>query len=72
MKQGFLVYKCRKCGNIVKNTHVPDVDTAIILIVSGNTLPEKWGGTARIIDIHSCEDGSIGVSDLIGGEPTNK
>ena len=67
-KGGFLVYKCRRCGKIVKETHVPDVMMAVTVIVCGTKLPKSWGAaTPRLTECHICEDKQMGV-DLIGGE----
>lgn len=78
MKGGFLIYKCRKCGAEVKNTHVPDVQLALILIINGDKLPAKWGGNETLHGIHTCNAFYVnldkrnfpvyGVTDLIGGE----
>jgi hypothetical protein len=68
-KGGFLVYKCRRCGELVKNSHAPDVDMAVTLVVIGSEMPSDWGGiTPHMIEAHACKDGNIGVTDLIGGE----
>ena len=68
-KDGFLVYKCRRCGELVRNTHTPDVDMAVILVVTGSEIPKDWGGvTPKTIGLHTCKDSNIGVTDLIGGE----
>lgn len=68
-KGGFLIYKCRRCGKLNKNIHVPDGLIAIShLLVNGN-LHGLWGGAiASLKDICSCNDGNIGVTDLIGCE----
>jgi len=64
-KGGMLRYKCRMCGEEFGETHVPDVQTAIIHLTVGIPLP--WGGVpAHLLEIHSHEDG-LGVADLIGG-----
>lgn len=41
---GFLVYKCRRCGEVEKSCHVPNVQMAVILITEGQKLPSVWGG----------------------------
>ncbi len=65
---GLLVYKCRRCEELEKTTHVPDINKAVILTVLGIGTPEDWGPLKpKMVSIHSCKDGNIGVSDLIGG-----
>jgi len=67
-KNGTLIYKCRRCGERVCNTDVPDIDAAVILITMGQKFPEEWGTSERLTSFHTCPDGEIGVTDLIGGE----
>lgn len=68
-KGGLLIYKCRKCGELSKIIHVPNVLKALSYINAGIKMPENWGPIqASIHDIHGCKDGTIGISDLIGGE----
>lgn len=65
---GIIIYKCRRCGDLEKSTHVPNVDKAVILTVNGIGTPKDWGPLSpKMISVHSCKDGNIGVSDLIGG-----
>jgi hypothetical protein len=67
---GFLEYKCRRCGEIGRNSHVPSIQSAVIGIVAVGKTP--WTGmVGHILDVHSCADGGLGVSDLIGGRATN-
>ncbi len=69
-KGGFLIYKCRKCGELIKNSHVPDVFIALVFAQTGRDSSKLWSGGTRIqmIDNHYCDDGCIGVTDLIGAE----
>ena len=68
-KAGFLIYKCRKCSKEVRSIHVPDIGLAVGHIASGLKLPFIWGGAQpELTDVHICDDGSRGVTDLIGGE----
>jgi len=68
-KGGVLLYKCRLCGCVERNPHVPDVFTAVGHLAVGLKLPEKWfGAPACVRHPHFCSDGRIGVADLIGGE----
>lgn len=66
---GTIIYKCRRCGDLEKSTHVPNIDKAVILMIKGIEMPKDWGPLSpKMISIHSCADGNIGVCDLIGGE----
>jgi len=67
-KNGTLVYKCRRCKKLVRNTEVPDVESAVILISMGQKLPEVWCGNEGLTGFHNCKDGHMGITDLIGGE----
>ena len=29
-RPGVLVYRCRRCGELVKNTHIPDVNIGVL------------------------------------------
>ena len=69
---GFLLYKCRRCGEIEKNPHSPD--TFISLEVARGVLdkePKEWFGmgmSCGMIGLHTCKDGNMGIHDLIGAE----
>jgi len=65
---GSLLYKCRKCGAINKNTHVPCCLIALSKINVNGITPREWGMQMGITDIHACGDGNLGISDLIGAE----
>jgi hypothetical protein len=66
---GILVYKCRRCGDLDKYIHVPDIPIALICCEMGQEFPWTGGvGVPKLTDIHNCEDGGFGVSDLMGGE----
>lgn len=68
---GLLVYKCRRCGELSRNVHVPNCLTALISLAHGYDIP--WSGAIpNIIELHSCKDGNMGISDLIGSECDTK
>lgn len=67
-ESGFLVYKCRRCGELIKNTRVPNGVIALTCIEKTGHTPNGWDGVATRNSICSCKDGGIGVSDLIGFE----
>lgn len=66
MKGGFLKYKCRRCGEIEGSVHVPCCLVALSNINTNGKTPREWGMQIGITDIHSCNDGNLGISDLIG------
>jgi len=70
---GYLIYKCRKCGGINKNIHVPDVINALTCITADLPLPKNWGAIIpKMTDIHCCSENELGVADLIGTEADKK
>lgn len=73
-KGGVLIYRCRRCGEEVQNTHIPNLRLGVVSI-AGNFWPaDLWGGPApRLVDLHVfCRDqfgvAGVGVTDLIGGQ----
>ena len=69
MKSGVLIYKCRMCGNLVKDTMVPDVDMAIMCILYDIPKPKEWKGVLpKMTSIHACDKDNTGVTDFVGGE----
>lgn len=69
MKSGFLIYKCKRCGELVKDTHAPNGTITLSCIITNSRLPSEWMGTTPLKeDIHNCKDGNLGVSELIGFE----
>jgi len=70
-KPGFIEYKCRRCGEIDRSTHVPGLLTVLLGVMNDyNIIPKEWFGTpVTQTGIHHCKDGGAGVTDLIGGVP---
>lgn len=70
MKEGgTLLYKCRLCGETKGNTHAPHLLICLAHLLGGHNQPEKWGPMPVTMNsLHSCKDGRLGVSDLVGGE----
>ena len=69
MRGGNLVYKCRRCGKLIKNTHVPDCLSAITCMVVNGETPNSWiGPSAKMTGTHVCDDDNYGITDLIGAE----
>jgi len=69
LKGGFLIYKCRMCGEEYSNTHAPDIQLCLISIITGNdSIIQQWSGIIPImLDLHCHSDGTDGIGDLIGG-----
>lgn len=68
--QGLLIYKCRLCGAEHTPIGAPNILTALTSLVTKTPLPEHWeaGDSIPLLDIHSCLDGRLGISDLVGGK----
>lgn len=72
-KGGFLIYKCRRCGKLLNNTHAPDGVIVVLTLLNRGNLDGLWGGMpVHLTDICFCDDRNIGVADLIGCEFDNK
>ena len=63
-------YKCRQCGAVEENPCTSEKNATLILIhtiIGGRVLPEHLIGTKpEMVSTHSCDNGAMGVSDLIG------
>ncbi len=68
---GIIEYKCRRCGRIDNHIGVPDLNLflqdAIIDVDIVQKVYKDISGIKMHI-LHFCNDGNIGVADLIGGE----
>jgi hypothetical protein len=64
------LYKCRRCGQIegLICVHLEDVAHEILLAIIDNDHSLIRGQTRLVdlYDVHLCDDGSMGLSDLIG------
>ena len=60
------VYKCRLCGETESNPHMTAGRTAVILKLADSISRMKAVPEVKLFDIHSCKDGSAGISDLQG------
>lgn len=73
MESGVLIYKCRRCGKISRNTHIPNgimgLSYALVGIKSKTTEGYELIGMNNICN---CDDGNLGISDLIGFEKDKK
>lgn len=68
-KPGVLQYRCRRCGLTFADPRVPDIATALGSILATESTPEEWGADpARMVEVHDCGNGGLGMADLIGAE----
>ena len=69
MTGGTLIYRCRLCGELEKSDHAPCGNTALICAVLDIPIPKDWGPMIpKMLGIHACTNGCLGVTDLIGVE----
>ena len=70
MKEARFKYKCRLCGEVEENPGTAESYALHYLIAAIRGDPDFTGGMTgnvpELLDAHNCEDGSFGVSDLIG------
>lgn len=62
MKSGRLIYRCKKCNKIEFSEIVSDLREIIAY-----TIFNTYGQSSKYI-LHGCDDTSIGICELIGGE----
>ena len=66
MKGARFQYKCRQCGEVEENPRTGEMH-ALGRLVDAITKDKNGGAnTLWLLDVHNCEDGNYGVSDLIG------
>ena len=65
---GTLLYKCKICGKIVDGKHVDKMWD-----ICFGAYTENWESYRThpmlLFRTHECEDGAIGVLELVGGRP---
>lgn len=76
MRPAYLIYKCRRCGQIIKPVSVPDGLPNLVRMV--NDMPPRDAAGILLLPkpglngIHLCDAQNtpnvFGVTDLIGGE----
>jgi hypothetical protein len=62
MKEARFAYKCRRCGGKKDNTCC-DPQIAWKNLIDATILPHS---EVRMLDVHLCKDGGMGMADLIG------
>ena len=69
MKTAKFQYRCRMCGEI-EETPVTAEKNALPLLLGGlfdiEMTVTMFGTKPKLLGIHNCKDGSVGVADLIG------
>lgn len=61
-------YKCRLCGEVHQGASTTNRDAAMSGVIETSMTGSctKHGIPVAMIEIHACENGSIGVTDLQG------
>ncbi len=69
-RPGCLVYKCKRCGEELKEQRVASVIPSLVCVMT-QTKDMSLGFQANpkpLLFVHDCPDGNKGVSEIIGGE----
>ena len=68
MSAARIEYKCRRCGKITASLEggYDLVRTQLIMMTIDDSKQIGGGFHARLLDVHHCEDGGMGISDCIG------
>lgn len=67
-KSGTLIYKCRLCGELVKNTHVPLDPQIVAMMILAEGIATIKQVTVGDTDIHVHANRTTGITDLVGYE----
>jgi hypothetical protein len=64
------LYKCRRCERIDRSLEAAEKNghTGLIEAIIGYSLDPSKGFPITLFHTHSCADGGMGISDLIGYE----
>ncbi|AYK08869.1 hypothetical protein [Brevibacillus laterosporus] len=63
---GLLEYKCRRCGQVKADIHVPNGLEAFLSISKNGATPKEWGQCAHWYGTHMCDDKHLSITDFIG------
>ena len=69
MKTGKFEYRCKRCGNIEVNPCTSEDNAKILLLCILYKLPKPVhfiSDVPKEQSVHVCEDGGVGISELIG------
>ena len=64
-----LQYRCRRCLATFTPLHVPGLAEAAVALIADGRTPEAWGIIGMMHRTHECNDGGVGIADLIGMIP---
>ena len=67
-KRGILLYRCRRCGEIIEFAEVSHLPAAMKAMTLTGSARDKVGRDQPIMRPHTCHDGQVGLTDVIGGE----
>lgn len=64
---GNILYKCRRCGEIIDSMHSPRLmEDIVAFIITGNQISP--GNPIGDPITHHCKDDNLGIADMIGGQ----
>ncbi len=65
---GDLIYRCRRCGKLDRNTRVSDAWKTVSMAAHPEVFVQGFSKEppTSLTSLHRCEHGEIGVCDLIG------
>ncbi len=64
------IYKCRLCGRIIKGVHTGQSMAVKTTVDATNNEQKEGPMSPRLIEYHTCMDGSIGLTDFQGFKKT--
>ena len=67
-KEGYLIYRCRRCGVEIKTAKVNHLPVAVRTLCYSGTVYTATGREESAMRPHTCADGQVGITDIIGGE----
>ena len=59
--EGRILFKCRLCGEVYRSRHNPDWKVSLRYLSFGSGILN-----------HHCKDGRVGISDIVGVDPSKK
>lgn len=68
---GILLYRCRRCGEIITGFHTPSCMVSLIDAMLNKESSFGKGFQPKMFELHTCDDGHQGLCDLIGGKLDN-
>ena len=68
-KRAVFNYKCRQCGKVYVETEAPKRVADQLMVaaaIRGSEDEINFTVPPRMVEIHTCKGGGLGVSDLVG------